>query len=147
MQISAAQHSDVAAWLRLAEEVVPLFGPMPGFDAVLAREIAQKQAYCARIGIGNAAFTGCVLISNNGLQIAIRWLAVSSEFRRRGIGKMLVEAVLSSVLSESIIHVDTFVAGSSGSEADRRLYESCGFSPSEILGEADMIRQRYARKL
>jgi hypothetical protein len=43
VQINLAQHDDVAPWLRLAEDVVPLFGPMPDFDAVLVRKIAQQR--------------------------------------------------------------------------------------------------------
>ncbi|MHC2219458.1 hypothetical protein ACVIGV_004846 [Rhizobium leguminosarum] len=45
VQISLAQHDDVAPWLRLAEDVVLLFGPMPDFDAVLVRKIAQQRAF------------------------------------------------------------------------------------------------------
>jgi hypothetical protein len=38
MQIALAQFADIAAWLDLAAEVEPLFGPMvadPGFHAAL----------------------------------------------------------------------------------------------------------------
>ena len=52
VQISLAQDDDVAPWLRLAEDVVPLFGPMPDFDAVLVRKIAQQRAFSARTDIG-----------------------------------------------------------------------------------------------
>ncbi|TAV74762.1 GNAT family N-acetyltransferase [Rhizobium leguminosarum] len=110
VQISLAQHDDVAPWLRLAEDVVPLFGPMPDFDAVLVRKIAQQRAFSARTDIGSAGFIGGVLMGGSDLKHAIRWLAVSSEFRRLGVGKMLVETALSSIPPDSTVHVDTFVA-------------------------------------
>jgi GNAT superfamily N-acetyltransferase len=146
VRISLAQHDDVAPWLRLAEEVVPLFGPMPGFDNVLIRKIAQRQAYCARTDAGDGCFLGGVIIGGSGTEYAIRWLAVSSNFQRLGIGKLLVEAAISTTPPESTIHVDTFVAGSPGAGAARRLYECCGFIPADIWREGEVVRQRYVRR-
>ncbi len=145
-QVSLAQQHDVAPWLRLAEEVVPLFGPMPGFDAVLTRKIAQRQAYCARTDFGNDGILGGVLIGGSGTDCAIRWLAVSSNFQRLGVGKALVEAALLTTSPACTVHVDTFVDGSPGASAARRLYSSCGFIPGDIWGEGELIRQRYVRR-
>lgn len=145
-QISLAQQDDVAPWLRLAEEVVPLFGPMPGFDAVLTRKIVQRQAYCARTDFRNVGVLGGVLIGGNGTDYAIRWLAVSFNFQRLGVGKALVEAALSTTPLDCTVHVDTFVEGSPGADAARRLYESCGFIPGDIWGEGELVRQRYVRR-
>lgn len=146
VQISLAQHDDVAPWLRLAEEVVPLFGPMPSFDDVLIRKIARRQAYCARTDAGDGCFLGGVIIGGSGREYAIRWLAVSSNFRRLGIGKRLVEAAISTTPPESTVHVDTFVAGRPGAGAARQLYESCGFIPGDIWREGEVVRQRYVRR-
>lgn len=145
VEISLAQRDDVAPWLRLAEEVVPLFGPMPGFDDILVRKIARRQAYCARAGAEDGCFLGGVIIGGNGMQYAIRWLAVSSRFQRLGIGKALVEAVVSTMPPDSTIQVDTFVAGSPGAGAARGLYEGCGFIPGCIWREGEVVRQRNFR--
>ncbi|RWX36006.1 GNAT family N-acetyltransferase [Rhizobium leguminosarum] len=145
VQISLAQHDDVAPWLRLAEDVVPLFGPMPDFDAILVRKIAEQRTFSARTDIGSAGFIGGVLIGGSDLKHAIRWLAVSSEFRRLAVGKMLIEAALSSIPSDSTVHVDTFIAGSPGAEATKRLYKGCGFVPLEVWREGEVVRQRYMR--
>jgi GNAT superfamily N-acetyltransferase len=146
VQISLAQHDDVAPWLRLADEVVPLFGPMPGFDDVLIRKIAQRLAYCARTDAGDGCFLGGVIIGGSGTEYAIRWLAVSTNFQRLGIGKLLVEAAISTTPPKSTIHVDTFVADSPGAGAARRLYERCGFIPGGIWREGEVVRQRYVRR-
>ncbi|MDC9835153.1 GNAT family N-acetyltransferase [Rhizobium binxianense] len=145
VQISLAQHDDVTPWLRLAEDVVPLFGPMPGFDAVLVRKITRQQAFSARTDMGSTRFIGGILIGGSDSKHAIRWLAVSSEFQRLGVGKMLVETALSSIPSDSTVHVDSFVAGSPGAEATKRLYEGCGFIPLEVWREGEVVRQRYMR--
>jgi len=51
MQIALAQSADIPAWLDLAAEVEPLFGPMvadPAFHAALERNIARQSAFCIR---------------------------------------------------------------------------------------------------
>ncbi|MCB5203760.1 GNAT family N-acetyltransferase [Neorhizobium sp. T786] len=145
-RISLAQHDDIAPWLRLAEEVAPLFGPVPGFEEVLTRKISQRQAHCARRDAENSSFLGGVIVGGNGKEYAIRWLAVFCDFHRLGIGKLLLEAAISTTPPESSVYVDTFVAGSPGADAARRLYECCGFFPADIWREGDVVRQRYLRR-
>ena len=145
VQIGLARHDDVEPWLGLAEEVVPLFGPMPDFDAVLIRKIAQHQAYCAKMDDGNGRFVGGVLIGGGGDVYAIRWLAVCAGFQRLGAGRSLVEAAIANIPAKAIIHVDTFVAGCRGAGPARGLYESCGFIPRDVWTEGEVVRQRYVR--
>lgn len=145
IQIRRARHDDLEPWLGLAKEVAPLFGPMPGFDAVLIRKIAQQQAYCARTYAGHGRFVGGVIIGGSGKVYAIRWLAVFPGFQRLGVGKSLVKAVIASLPAQVSIHVDTFVTGSPGAGPARRLYESCGFIPGDVWREGDVVRQRYVR--
>lgn len=145
VQISFAPYDDVEPWLGLAEEVAPLFGPMPDFDAVLIRKIAQQQAYCARMDDGNGQFAGGVLIGGGGDVYAIRWLAVCPGFQRLGVGRSLVEAAIANIPAKAIIHVDTFVTGSPGAGPARRFYESCGFIPRDVWTEGEVVRQRYVR--
>lgn len=146
IDVNLALHDDIDPWLVLAEEVVPLFGPMPGFDAVLIRKIAKQQAYSARTDAEDGRFAGGVIIGSGGSVHAIRWLAVRSGFQRLGVGRSLVEAAIANMPSQVSIHVDTFVAGSPGADPARRLYESCGFIPGDIWREGDMVRQRYVRR-
>jgi hypothetical protein len=47
MHVALAQPADIPAWLELAAEVEPLFGPMvaePGFHAALERNLARQTA-------------------------------------------------------------------------------------------------------
>ncbi|MGR9470613.1 GNAT family N-acetyltransferase [Rhizobium leguminosarum] len=145
IQITLAGHNDIAPWMLLAEQVIPLFGPMPDFEAILGRKIAQKQAYCARMSAHKRTLIGGVLIGGTGQEHWIRWLAVSSEHRRLGVGRMLVKTAISFIPANSSIYVDSFVEGSIGADAANRLYESCGFAPTEVWQIDDLIRQRYVR--
>lgn len=146
-KINLARHDDVEPWLELAEEVVPLFGPMPGFDAVLIRKIAQQQAYCARTDNRNGGFIGGVILGGGGSVHAIRWLAVRLGFQRLGVGKSLVDAAIANIPARASIHVDTFVTGSPGAGPAMGFYESCGFIPRDIWTEGEVVRQRYVRLL
>ncbi|MCJ7996589.1 GNAT family N-acetyltransferase [Rhizobium cremeum] len=145
IEITLAEHSDIDPWMLLAEQVTPLFGPMPHFEAILLRKIAQKQAYCARIGANITTLIGGVLIGGAGREHWIRWLAVSSEYRRLGVGRMLVEKAISVIPANSSIYVDTFVGGSAEADAANRFYQTCGFAPTEVCQMNDLPRQRYMR--
>jgi hypothetical protein len=50
-----AAPSDVASWLEIVREVEPLFGPMPGFEEFLLRQIEQQRALCVRSSTGGVA--------------------------------------------------------------------------------------------
>ncbi|HEV7346247.1 MAG TPA: GNAT family N-acetyltransferase [Devosia sp.] len=145
IEITPARYDDLGPWLLLAEQVTPLFGPMPGLSATLERKIAQKQAYCAHVSTSNATLVGGVLIGGMGLEHWIRWLAVSAEYRRIGVGRMLMETAICLIPANSAIFVETFVRGSAGADAAIRLYESCGFEPAEITQVDGVVRQRYIR--
>ncbi|MFK0162124.1 GNAT family N-acetyltransferase [Rhizobium sp. NPDC090279] len=144
IQIDLAAHTDIAPWLMLADEVVELFGPMPGFSAILERKIDQKRALCARIA-GGQSFAGGILLGGSGDVFWIRWLAVSREHRRHGIGRRLIEAAIARSPPHCFIYVDTFTEETVEGLEARRAYESCGFTPAEIWESDDMVRQRFIR--
>jgi len=143
--VSLAETNDIASWITLTEQVVPLFGPMPDFEAVLQRKISRQQAFCARSD-SDRAIAGGMLIGGTGCEFWIRWLAVSREHRRCGIGRMLVKTAIANAPPKSVVYVDTFVEGSAGAEAATRLYRNCGFKPTENWTRDGVTRQRYARK-
>lgn len=146
IEIDLAGPGDISLWMSLAEEVLPLFGPMPGFDNVLQQKIAQKRAYCARATGQGLPFLGGVLIGGSGQEYWIRWLAVSSMYRRCGIGRLLTEAAIAATAPGSFLNVDTFAKGNPGAAEAGRLYESCGFVPTDVVEVAGQVRQRYRRR-
>lgn len=146
VRIDLARQDDIALWMTLAAEVAPLFGPMPDLDVVLERKISQNQAYCARLGTDRASQLGGTFIGGAGTEHWIRWLAVFSEYRGLGVGRLLVETAISSIPKASSIYVDTFPGEAPGADAANRLYLSCGFAPTEVWRAGEMVRQRYMRR-
>ncbi len=146
IEIDLAGPDDIPPWMSLAEEMLPLFGPIPDFDGVLTRKIAQRQAYCARASGQGLQLLGGVLIGGTGQEHWIRWLAVCSTHRRLGIGRLLTEAVIAAIPARSFLNVDTFAKGNPGAVEASHLYESCGFVPTGVVDVDGQFRQRYRRR-
>lgn len=145
IEIGLAGPDDIPPWMSLAEDMVPLFGPMPSFEAVLKRKIAQSQAYCARASGQGLPFPGGALIGGAGQEYWIRWLAVCAKHRRLGIGRLLAEAVISSTPEQSVLFVDTSPSGTPGALEAELLYRRCGFIPVALVNVDGRLRQRYRR--
>ncbi len=152
MQVFTAQPEDFPAWLCLAAEVEPLFGPMvndPGFHRALRKNIQRGTAFCIRKGDAapGGILPGGILFSPKPPLYTIGWLAVTKSSRRRGIGRLLVEHVISLVQPPAEITVTTFGPDAAEGQPARRFYESMGFQPSEPAppGPEGGSRQIYRR--
>jgi len=135
-QIVVAQREDQMAWLELAREVEPLFGPMvndPGFHHALENNIARGTAYCVRESNGppGSALSGGLLYSIKPPIYKIGWLAVSEGRRNQGIGEALVTYAIQLVQPPAELVVTTFGSDSAAGQAARRLYTRMGFEPAE----------------
>ena len=134
--IVAAQNEDIPAWLDLAREVEPLFGPLvgePSFQRALQKNIERGTALCIREADGSpgAPLLGGLLFSPKPPHYTIGWLAVSQPHRRQGIGQRLVRHVLDLAAAPADFKVTTFGADNPHGEPARRFYEKLGFYPAE----------------
>jgi len=155
VRVTVACEKDIAAWLDLAAEVEPLFGPMvgePGFVEALRRNVARGTAFCARVADGppGTPLMGALMFSPHPPHsrcCRIGWLAVARAWRRRGVGRALVEHVFGLVETPAVMAVTTFGAGNKGGEAARRFYTRMGFAPAEMapLGPEGGARQVFRR--
>lgn len=156
MRVVLACSQDVAPWLVLAAQVEPLFGPMvddPVFRRALDRNVARGTAFCVRAGDGlpGVPLMGGLLWSPRAhcppqpSFYRIGWLAVSARYRRRGVGRLLVEHVLGLVRPPAEIAVTTFGPDVPGGEPARAFYERMGFFPAERVedGPEGGSRQVY----
>jgi GNAT superfamily N-acetyltransferase len=135
-RVFRAERDDIPAWLVLAAEVEPLFGPMvedPVFMRALRRNIARGTALCVRETDGppGSRLLGGLLYSPKPPLYTIGWLAVTAAHRRRGIGRMLIEHVFQLAQLPAKFVVTTFGAGRAEGEPARRFYAQVGFHPSE----------------
>ncbi|WP_374591220.1 GNAT family N-acetyltransferase [Ciceribacter sp. RN22] len=81
----------------------------------------------------------------NDKEFWIRWLAVSAESRRKGLGRLLVATVIFKTPRNAVL-INTFAGGSPGANAAGGLYRACGFEPTELWEKDGVVRQRYVRK-
>jgi GNAT superfamily N-acetyltransferase len=154
MQVTTAESRDIPAWLDLAVEVEPLFGPLVGddrFQRALQRNIARGSATCVRVGDGppGSALMGGLLFSSHPPHYQLGWLAVAQAWRRQGVGRLLVEHAFSLVHPPAEVSVVTFGQGVPGSAAARAFYAELGFLPCEPAEPAPdgQARQFYRRAL
>lgn len=134
--IVLAQPADIPAWLVLAREVEPLFGPLvdqPGFHNALHKNIARETAFCIREadGLPGARLIAGLLFSPKPPIYTIGWLAVTKSHHRHGIGQRLVEYVIGLVHPPAELVVTTFGVGHPAAEPAHRFYEKLGFSAAE----------------
>ncbi len=150
--IQLARPADIPAWLVLAAEFEPLFGPMvhePSFHRALDKNIARGTAFCVRQADGppGVPLLGGLLFSSHPPVYTIGWLAVAQQYRRQGIGQDLVEHALSLVQTPAEVMVTTFGADNPTGIPARRFYERLGFCAAEPApsGPDGSARQMFRR--
>lgn len=146
--VREASRQDVEAWLSLAREVEPLFGPMPDLQRALERGIDRGTAM---VSDGDDGVTGGMLLSGENREHRILWLAVRASARGQGHGAALVQAAIAR-WPDGDIAVTTFVEEQPAGLAARRLYESFGFQlisaapPAPDGNPRDLYRLRRRRQ-
>jgi GNAT superfamily N-acetyltransferase len=152
--VVVAQPEDIPAWLILAAEVEPLFGPMvnnPSFRRALDKNTGRGTAFCVRKADGppGVPLLGGLLFSPKPPIYTIGWLAVAQQHRRHGIGQRLIEHVVGLVEIPAELVVTTFGGDNPGGEPARRFYERMGFYAAESApsGPEGSSRQVFRRTI
>jgi len=132
MKVEYAELRDFDAWIRLAREVEPLFGPMADevpFQEALKQAMAQKTAFCIRSDSDGKerALKGGIIISEELNEIL--WFAVLKPCRGKRYGRTLLDFAVSRLNRTKPILVQTFDASSPDGRAARKLYLDFGFLP------------------
>lgn len=130
MDIQIAGPEDFDAWIALAREVEPLFGPMAdveSFREALRQAISNKTAFCliTNAGENRRIMHGGIIISKESNEIV--WLAVSAESRGKGLGKALLQQAIDRLNQEKSIVVQTFDESVPEGKSARMLYKKFGF--------------------
>lgn len=150
--VCVARPADIPAWLLLARELEPLFGPMcddPAFVAALERNIARQTALCIRSEDHDAGLLAGLLYSAKPPLYKLNWLGVTAAQRRNGLGQRLYAAIFQTIRAPATIEVCTFGADHPGGQAARSFYSKLGFVPAEPLpaGPEGGSRQMFRLQL
>ena len=134
MKVQIATRADVPGWLELALEVEFLFGPIvdqPDFQNALRKNIDRGSAYCVREQdrSAGAPLMGGLFLSFRQPEYHIRWLSVAEQWRRRGIGTVLLEHVFDLIKPPAELFVTTFGEDNLEGQPARRFYKKMGFEP------------------
>lgn len=121
----------------------------PGFRAAVDRHIHRATAVVA-VAAGQADLLGGLLFGAKPPACHVRWLVVSGQARRQGVGRALMtEAMRRFIPGPGVVEVVTFGADHPGACASgaRIFYERLGFTPAEAAapGPEGGSRQIYRK--
>ena len=131
MDVVYSKIKDFNAWILIAREFEPLFGPMAdeiSFQEALRKAISLNTAFCIYSDPNGETnnLIGGVVISKETNEIA--WLAVSQKYRGKGYGRSLIEFAVSKLNPQENIFVQTFDESVPEGKAARNLYLDFGFT-------------------
>lgn len=135
---------DIENWMTLVTRVRWNF---PGLEtqekldehkATVLRFMSKRQAICVK---EENEIIGVMLFSRGHNMICC--LAVSPDYRRRGVATMLMDEALSNLDRTKEISVSTFRADDEKGHAPRALYEKYGFVEDALIEEMDYPNQKY----
>lgn len=144
MQLFYGVPEDIENWMSLVTQVRWNF---PGLEtqeklnehrATVLKFMDKRQAICIK---DENEIAGVMLFSRGHNMIC--YLAVSPEYRRRGVASILMDEVLTNLDRTKEISVSTFRADDEKGTAPRALYEKYGFVADELIEEFDYPNQKY----
>ena len=144
MQLFYGVPEDIENWMSLVTLVRRNF---PGLEtgekldehkATVLSFMSKRQAICVKEG---NEIAGVMLFSRRHNMICC--LAVSPNYRRRGVASMLMDEALRNLDRTKEISVSTFRAGDEKGTAPRTLYEKYGFVEHALIEEMDYPNQKY----
>jgi len=144
MQLFYGVPEDIEKWMCLVTRVRWNF---PGLEtqeklnehqATVLKFMSKRQAICVKDG---NEIAGVMLFSRGHNMIC--YLAVSSEYCRRGVASVLMDEALANLDRTKEISVSTFRVDDEKGLAPRALYEKYGFVEYALVEEMDYPNQKY----
>ena len=133
--VKKAEKKDLGRWFNLLNSVKHDF-----YDLDLANDEHHKNFLLKNIDRKTVIYVdngekiiGGMVFSPNSNQIS--WLGVDPEYRRQGIGTLLVKYMLNELSDRKEFKVRTFIEEHSQSKISHPFYESLGFKRREIIYE------------
>lgn len=116
----------------------PDMGPLTQTLEELRAELATADGWVARV---DGRLVGAIRARESEGLLLIGRIAIAPDMQGEGIGRMLLEA---TERSSSAVEAELFTG--SLSEANVRLYESCGYRITDRVDQGDGTEQLFLRK-
>ncbi len=136
MKVVYGGPGDLSSWMRLVRSVAWNFPGLETEESLLEHEatvlkfMGKRQAICVKDGEKVIA----VMLFSRGRNM-ICCLAVSPEYRRKGLASELLEEALSELDRTKPVTVSTFCEGDEKGTAPRALYKRFGFTEGAFKEE------------
>ena len=136
MEVAYGTSRDIESWMELVQEVRWNFPGLETKEALedhrqtVLRFMDERRALCVKDG---ESVIGVLLLSQKHNMICC--LAVSPQYRRKGIASLLLKKALAKLDRTRNITVTTFRNDDEKGTAPRRLYQKFGFEEGKLLEE------------
>jgi len=139
--ICLAERADIPAWMNLMRLVIDGYPVMNEADYLnaITKSIDEKRALVLKndnILVGAMAFSdqsGC-----------IDFLGINPQYRKQGIQKLFLDALMEIYLPEQEISMTTYREGDKADTGYRDILKQLGFAEKELLIEFGYPTQRFA---
>lgn len=144
MKLVYGSPADITAWMELVKLVSWNFPGLETSDKIeehrqtVLKFMDRGEAVCVK---DEEQIAGVLLFSRKHNMICC--LAVSPDYRRRGIAAMMLTEVLNRLDRERDITVSTFRENDSKGTAPRALYQKFGFVEGKLLEEFGYPNQEF----
>lgn len=147
MEVAYGTSRDIESWMELVQEVRWNFPGLETKEALedhrqtVLRFMDERRALCVKDG---ESVIGVLLLSQKHNMICC--LAVSPQYRRKGIASLLLKKALAKLERTRDITVITFREDDEKGIAPRRLYQKFGFEEGNLLEEFGYPVQEFILK-
>lgn len=147
MEVAYGTSRDIESWMELVQEVRWNFPGLETKEALedhrqtVLRFMDERRALCVKDG---ESVIGVLLLSQKHNMICC--LAVSPQYRRKGIASLLLKKALAKLDRTRDITVTTFREDDEKGIAPRRLYQKFGFEEGNLLEEFGYPVQEFILK-
>ncbi|MBR5302661.1 MAG: helix-turn-helix domain-containing protein [Clostridia bacterium] len=139
--IALAESEDLPAWMELMRLVIDGYPAMDetAYSEAIVRCIDEKRALVLR---GENGLIGAMTYSERSG--SIEFLGVHPQYRRCGIQRLFLDALMETYLPGQEISMTTYRAGDKADTGHRELLRELGFAERELLVEFGYPTQRFA---
>ena len=138
--ICLAEKADISAWMNLMRLVIDGYPVMDEAD-YLSKLITAINEKCALVLKDNGVLIGAMAFSSQSG--CIDFLGINPQYRKQGIQKLFLDALMEIYLPGQEISMTTYREGDKADTGHRDILKQLGFAEKELLIEFGYPTQRF----